>query len=107
MSMSDPPESHRSAAAPGTVSQTFNDLSVREAVESELAWTPDVTAPMIGVSVDGGVVTLTGEVATLHERIAVVHAVQPAAGNAVCGGVLIRKSPSAALREGAGKSADR
>ena len=78
--MSDPPESHRSAAAPGTMSQTFNDLSVREAVESELAWTPDVTAPMIGVSVDGGVVTLTGEVATLHERIAVVDAVQRVAG---------------------------
>ncbi len=66
--------------APATAARSFSDLTVRQAVESELAWTPDVTAPTIGVSVDGGVVTLTGEVASLHERIAAVEAVQRIAG---------------------------
>lgn len=59
---------------------TFSDLAVRRAVEAELAWTPDVGAPAIGISVENGVVTLTGEVATLHERIAAVDAVQRVAG---------------------------
>ncbi len=76
MSISNAPESH----APGPEAQAFGDLSVRRAVESELAWTPNVTAPAIGVAVDDGVVTLTGEVATLHERIAAVDAVQRVAG---------------------------
>ncbi|WP_434318478.1 BON domain-containing protein [Leifsonia sp. P73] len=76
MSISSAPES----AAPTGTARTFSDLTVRRAVESELAWTPDVTAPAIGVSVEGGVVTLTGEVGTLHERIAAVDAVQRVAG---------------------------
>jgi osmotically-inducible protein OsmY len=58
----------------------FDDLAVRRAVESELAWTPDVIAPSIGVAVDDGVVTLTGQVDTLHERIAAVDAAQRVAG---------------------------
>ncbi|MFE4471004.1 BON domain-containing protein [Leifsonia sp. NPDC056824] len=76
MSISSAPESD----APTAMARTFSDLTVRRAVESELAWTPDVTAPAIGVAVDGGVVTLTGDVGTLHERIAVVEATQRVAG---------------------------
>ncbi|MEY9951581.1 BON domain-containing protein [Leifsonia sp. EB34] len=76
MSISSAPES----ATSSTPARTFSDLTVRRAVESELAWTPDVTAPAIGVAVDGGVVTLTGEVGSLHERIAVVEAAQRVAG---------------------------
>jgi osmotically-inducible protein OsmY len=76
MSISSAPES----GAPTATARTFKDLTVRRAVESELAWTPDVTAPAIGVAVDGGVVTLTGDVGTLHERIAVVEAVQRVSG---------------------------
>jgi osmotically-inducible protein OsmY len=78
MSISNAPESH--APAPAPAARAFSDLSVRRAVEAELAWTPDITAPAIGVAVEGGVVTLTGEVATLHERIAAVDAVQRVAG---------------------------
>lgn len=78
MSISDAPRSHAPSAS--TTARTFSDLAIRKAVESELAWTPDVTAPGIGVAVDGGVVTLTGEVLTLHERIAAVDAVQRVAG---------------------------
>ncbi|WP_295124251.1 BON domain-containing protein [uncultured Leifsonia sp.] len=78
MSISNAPESHAPASTPAA--RTFSDLAVRRAVESELAWTPDITAPGIGVAVDGGVVTLTGEVATLHERIAAVDAAQRVAG---------------------------
>lgn len=69
-----------SNAQESPAARTFGDLAVRRAVESELAWTPDVTAPAIGVAVDGGVVTLSGEVGTLHERIAAVDAVQRVAG---------------------------
>ena len=75
MSISSAPES-----ATPTTARTFSDLTVRRAVESELAWTPDVTVPAIGVAVDGGVVTLSGEVGSLHERIAVVEAAQRVAG---------------------------
>ncbi|GIT81772.1 ornithine aminotransferase [Leifsonia sp. LS1] len=63
-----------------TPAQAFTDLGVRRAVEAELAWTPGISAPAIGVSVEGGVVTLTGEVATLHERIAALGAAQRVAG---------------------------
>lgn len=76
MSISSTPE----AGTSKTPARTFSDLKVRQAVESEFAWTPDVTAPAIGVAVDGGVVTLTGQVASLHERIAVVEAAQRVAG---------------------------
>jgi osmotically-inducible protein OsmY len=80
MSISDAPGSPAPVSAPATAARSFSDLTVRQAVESELAWTPAITAPTIGVSVDGGVVTLTGEVASLHERIAAVEAAQRVAG---------------------------
>lgn len=60
--------------------RSFDDLSVREAVEAELAWTPDVHSPRIGVSVRDGVVTLNGDVDALHERIAAVNAAERVRG---------------------------
>lgn len=58
----------------------FDDLTVREAVEAELAWAPDVDGASIGVAVDGGLVTLTGDVGSLHERITAVEAAERVAG---------------------------
>lgn len=59
---------------PSEAARTFRDESIREAVESELAWTPEVRLPAIGVAVTDGVVTLTGEAASLHQRLAAVKA---------------------------------
>ncbi|WP_158867391.1 BON domain-containing protein [Leifsonia sp. AG29] len=77
------PISHPPAARAQTADETgrsYADLTVREAVEAELAWTPDVHAPRIGVAVTDGVVTLTGDVESLHERIAAVKAAERVAG---------------------------
>lgn len=54
-----------------TALQKETDLKTRDAVEAELRWTPQISAPgKIGVSVDDGVVTLTGEVASYAEKLA-------------------------------------
>jgi osmotically-inducible protein OsmY len=70
----------RPEPAPSENARRHEELRVREAVEAELAWTPEVQSPSIGVSVDDGVVTLTGDVSSLHERIAAVGAAQRVAG---------------------------
>jgi osmotically-inducible protein OsmY len=46
------------------------DRDIRSAVEAELEWTPDVDGAGIGVAVDDGVVSLSGEVDSFAERIA-------------------------------------
>jgi osmotically-inducible protein OsmY len=48
----------------------LTDKQIKSAVEAELDWTPGVDAPSIGVSVDDGVVTLSGEVKTFAENLA-------------------------------------
>lgn len=58
----------------------FEDLTLRQAVEAELAWAPNVDGAGIGVAVDGGVVTLTGDVGSLHQRIAAIKAAERVAG---------------------------
>lgn len=50
------------------------DHNIQVAVEEELEWTPDVDAPGVGVAVDDGTVTLSGEVDTFSERLAAKHA---------------------------------
>ena len=55
-------------------SQAGDDLTVKEEVEEELLWTPEVDPARIGVSVHDGVVTLSGEVRTFAERIAATEA---------------------------------
>jgi osmotically-inducible protein OsmY len=59
-----------SVAAP-----TRTDREIRAAVEAELEWTPDVGAARIGVAVDDGVVSLSGEVDNYAERNAAKKAV--------------------------------
>jgi osmotically-inducible protein OsmY len=46
------------------------DRDVQARVREELEWTPDVDAAGIGVAVDDGAVTLSGEVANYAERLA-------------------------------------
>lgn len=45
------------------------DLDVQTLVSEELEWTPDVDAAGIGVAVEDGAVTLSGEVDTYAERL--------------------------------------
>ncbi|MBN9191602.1 BON domain-containing protein [Microbacterium sp.] len=53
---------------------TDSDLQIQAAVQAELEWTPDVDAAGIGVAVEDGAVTLTGEVDNYAERLAAKHA---------------------------------
>lgn len=50
------------------------DLDIQTAVQDELEWTPDVDSAGIGVAVEAGTVTLSGEVDNYAERIAATHA---------------------------------
>ncbi|MBN9096674.1 MAG: BON domain-containing protein [Pseudonocardia sp.] len=52
------------------------DADLKSAVVQELEWTPGVDSTHIGVSVDGGAVTLSGEVATYPEKLLAANAVQ-------------------------------
>lgn len=49
---------------------TDRDLDVQSSVSDELEWTPDVDAAGIGVAVEDGTVTLSGEVDNYAERVA-------------------------------------
>ncbi|HKT56523.1 MAG TPA: BON domain-containing protein [Microbacterium sp.] len=49
---------------------TDADLEVLAEVRAELEWTPDVDAAAIGVAVDDGTITLSGEVGSYAERLA-------------------------------------
>lgn len=51
-----------------------NDHRVKDAVAGELAWTSAVNADQVGVSVNDGVVTLSGEVDSYLVRTAAVAA---------------------------------
>lgn len=56
------------------------DHSLQKAVQSELEWTPDVDAAGLGVAVDDGVVTLSGEVSGYAERSAAKRAAERVQG---------------------------
>lgn len=51
-------------------SHSSTDREIRAAVEAELEWTPEVEAAGIGVAVEDGVVTLSGEVEFYSQRAA-------------------------------------
>lgn len=53
-----------------SVATVSHDHDIRTSVQDELEWSPDVAAAAIGVAVDGGVVTLSGEVPDLAGRLA-------------------------------------
>ena len=57
-----------------------NDIDLQRDVLAELTWEPSVQAQDIGVSVKGGVVTLTGEVPTYAEKYATENAAKRVAG---------------------------
>ncbi len=64
-----------------TVTHSAEDLKIRHDVQSELGWQPGLDDPAhIGVAVDGGIVTLTGEVGSLSQRAAAVTAAQRVVG---------------------------
>ncbi|WP_169580605.1 MULTISPECIES: BON domain-containing protein [Microbacterium] len=49
---------------------TRDDRAIKTDVEEELDWTPEVDAAGVGVAVEDGTVTLSGEIDTMAERIA-------------------------------------
>jgi len=59
-----------------TLTPTRSDADVKAAVVDELGWTPAVDSTHIGVAVDGGAVTLSGEVASYPEKLLAAKAVQ-------------------------------
>ena len=57
-----------------------NDLDLQRDVMTELKWLPSVDAAQIGVSTQGGVVTLTGQVAHYAEKVAAENATKSVYG---------------------------
>jgi len=51
-----------------------NDHDIQTAVQDELEWTPDLDAAGIGVAIEEGTVSLSGEVATYFQRFAATRA---------------------------------
>lgn len=72
---------HRRASV-GHVTQTVhsNDQELQTIITDELAYTPNVDATRLGVSVDDGIATLSGDVASLPERHAARRAALRVAG---------------------------
>jgi len=71
------------------------DHAIREAVEDELTWAPEVNSAGVGVSVVGGVVTLSGELEGNAQRIAAVHAAGRVRGvNTVVDNLVVHPSKS-------------
>lgn len=58
----------------------MGDLKLRQDILNELEFEPSVNAAHVGVSVDNGIVTLTGHVSSYPEELAVVQAVQRVKG---------------------------
>jgi osmotically-inducible protein OsmY len=56
------------------------DFDIQRDVQEELYWNPRVNAPAIGVAVNDGIVTLTGQVPQFAERKAAVRSAQRVAG---------------------------
>jgi osmotically-inducible protein OsmY len=48
--------------------RTFTDAELKSAIVAELDWTPNVDSTHIGVAVNDGIVTLSGEVASYPEK---------------------------------------
>jgi osmotically-inducible protein OsmY len=59
---------------------TKSDQKLKEDIDDELRWDPKVSAAQIGVSVEHGAVSLTGEVTTYAEKRAAAEAVRRVAG---------------------------
>jgi hypothetical protein len=60
------------------------DMKLKQDVEEELDWTPDVDATHIGVEVRDGVVTLSGHPASYAEKLAAEVAAQRVSSRWTC-----------------------
>lgn len=79
-----------------TSARSAADHDIQRSVMEELDWTPGVDATHIGVAVEEGIVTLSGEVPTAAGRFAVKRAVQGLAGvRAVADELQVHKSDRA------------
>jgi osmotically-inducible protein OsmY len=58
----------------------MTDLELKKNVETELNWEPSINAAEIGVAAKGGVVTLTGNVSSFWQKVAVERAAMRVAG---------------------------
>lgn len=73
-----------------TMTPVGNDLDIQTAVQDELEWTPDVDSAGIGVAVEAGTVSLSGEVDSYPKRIAATKAALRVRGvNAVVDGLTV------------------
>ena len=63
-----------------TKQEKITNKELRDRVERQLDWEPEVTSTDIGVAADEGVVTLTGYVETYSEKLAAEKAVQSTFG---------------------------
>ena len=76
----------------------MTEKDLRQDIVDELDFEPSVNAAHIGVSVDNGVVTLTGHVSTYAEKIAAERAVRRVRGvRAIAQEIEVRRSPDAGL----------
>jgi osmotically-inducible protein OsmY len=86
---------HHRRAIVRHVTQTVhsNDQELQTTITDELAYTPNIDAARLGVSVDGGIATLSGDVASLPERHAAKRAALRVAGvKAVTDKMVVRDS---------------
>ncbi|GAA2085380.1 BON domain-containing protein [Pseudolysinimonas kribbensis] len=80
-----------------TAGMQRTDHEILQAVRDELDWTPDVDAARIGVAVDHGGVTLTGEVPSYTERVAATRAALRVHGVLALADELIVNPPAAGI----------
>lgn len=83
-----------------TATEMHSDHDIQAAVQSELDWTPDVDAAGIGVAVEDGTVTLSGEVDDNSERLAAVRAAHRVRGvSTVVDGLIVHPEVAFPLTE--------
>lgn len=80
----------------------MNDLSLRQSIMDELEFQPEIDAANIGVTVDNGVVTLTGHVKSYAQKISAERAVKSIKGvRAVAEEIQVRPMKSAGTADDA------
>lgn len=71
-----------------------SDLELQALVQDELEWTPEIDSADIGVAVEGRVVTLSGEVRSLWEKVAAANAALRVRGTSAVVNDLVVHAPS-------------
>jgi len=84
------------------MSRHLSDHDVQALVREELEWTPDVDAAGVGVAVEDGVVTLSGEVDALWEKLAAANAARRVRGvSTVVNDLVVHRPAASATSEAA------